>query len=167
VTLTAADMPAGYMELDASTATSGIGELETTSEFGFQFTDFNTGNLHIVIGFVAPVTSETDQEELDTLFQDPTEMEALIGESMGGAEFPITSQEALTDIEDIGDNRTGMSVGTTMSGLPVTVDMLIFERGQIAVIVMSFYTETLTPEITIQEMGRLLDQRAQEALAVP
>jgi hypothetical protein len=167
VTLTAADMPAGFTEMDMGAGTGTFGEMETANQFAFQYVDLNTGDIQLVLGFVVPVSSEEDQTELDDMFQDPAALEALIAEQMGGSDMPITSQEPLTDVEDIGEQRTGTSITTTMSGLPMIMDMLIFERGQIAIFVFNFYTEALTPAITVQEMGRTLDQRAQEALTMP
>jgi hypothetical protein len=67
----------------------------------------------------------------------------------------------------IGDRRSGISAATTLYGLSMRVNILVFQRGRVAVILLHFYSPHITPGATIQELGALLDRRARHALANP
>jgi len=77
----------------------------------------------------------------------------------------VVEQQALPDLDDIGDASTGLAVVADLEGISMRIDMVVFRTGPVGAMVMLMYPDGVDPDISIGEVARRLQDRLAEVLS--
>ena len=161
--LTLEDLPAGFEEI--STDEIGITEADFSEE-ALQpeeiFIFLNSENFQMVFGFNFLLTKTLDRAAFDVAISQPEISLPAMVNGMGSEN--VQDEKIIDGFEDIGDAQVGMTMITNMEGVPVRVDVLMFRRDVIGVMVMSMVLDGGDPNITLHDLGLKLDQIIQGSL---
>ena len=70
--------------------------------------------------------------------------------------------EPLTGLDDIGESREGSTLLSDNEEPPMRWDLLVFRRGEVAVILYIVYPDEDEAIMPFQDIARLLDDRIEE-----
>ena len=161
--LTLDDLPSGFEGF--SPEEMGI-SMNDFSDEEFQpedvFIFINSQDFQMVFGFNFLLTERLDRTAFDIGMSQPEITIPALVDGMGSEN--VQDEKLLEGLEDIGEVQIGMTMIADMEGTPAQVDVLMFRRDIIGAMVMSIVLEGQTPNITIHELGRKLDQHIQESL---
>ncbi len=161
--LTLDDLPVGFEEFTLEEL--GMSMADFSGE-GFQpehiFVFVNTKKFQMILGFNFLLTDKLDRVAFDLAVSQPELTLPALVKGIGTEN--VRDEKLLEGMEDIGDLRIGMTMVANMQGLSTQVDVLMFRRDVIGEMIMSMTLEGQTPNITIHDLGRKLDQRVQDTL---
>jgi len=164
VTLTPQDLPAGFQELsEADLEAMGISPKAFVQAFSENLTKasvqtfsayWKTNNLEIVADFVmAPITL-VEQVAFDLLLKNPEKVAELFAKNVG-----VTVQ--VVPVETVGNASVQLSyLQATSTGINLVWDIMIFRRGEAAVVALAIHLEQ-APPITLYDIAVLLDAKIQ------
>ena len=174
--------PTQIPELDISSAVLTLDDLPpgfeefSTEELGMSMDDFsdedlqpekvfifvNSQDFQMIFGFNFLLTERFDRTAFDVAMSQPEITLPAMVNGMGSED--VQDEKLLEGFEDVGETQIGMTMVADMEGVPVQVDVLMFRRDVVGVMLMSMVLEGQSPNITLHEMGLKLDQRIQEVL---
>jgi len=126
------------------------------------FVFINSRNFQMIFGFNFLLTERMDRVAFDVGVSQP---EITLPAFVSGIGSENVHDEKLLDgIDDIGERQIGMTMIANLEDIPTQVDVIMFRRDIIGEVVMSMVLEGQTPNVTIRELGLILDQHAQESL---
>jgi hypothetical protein len=161
--LTLEDLPSGFeaMSLEEFGMTEeDLSGDDFTVESVFAFLD--AGNFELVMGFTTLILNRLEQTGFDMALDQPEFlMESMIG-SMGSVD--ILKQEALADLDDIGDASAGMTMVADIESVPMRVDLAVFRRDIVGAFIIVMYIDGDVPVVPVEEAANKLDARISEAL---
>jgi hypothetical protein len=140
---------------------SSFGEDGFNAEEPFVFV--NSTDFQMIMGFKFFLNSSLDRLGFDIEINQPETIMSSFVEGIGAEN--VQDQEILAGFEDIGNTRVAMTMIADLEGIPIRLDVLLFRRDTVGAMIMSMTFEGDSPNISLHELGSLLDQKFQEALA--
>ena len=166
VILRLADLPAGYRAMPAAQFVGEPGTAFVTGDpieasFAYARADAAVQVIAGVAARIDPVRSGVSFESEKELYVDMLvgAISAAMGEAQTG---PI---EHLEGMAGIGDSSAGATMLSNSGGVTTRIDLVLFQRGDVGVMIYMVYSEGSIPEPTILDVARLIDERAGTQLA--
>jgi hypothetical protein len=161
--LTLDDLPSGFEEYNLEEMGMSVDDF---SDENFRpeevFIFINPQDFQMVFGFNFLLTERFDRAAFDLGMSQPELTLPALVNGMGSEN--IQNEKILEGMEDVGDVQIGMTMIANMEGMPAQVDILMFRRDVVGAMVMSMVLEGQSPNITLHELGRKLDQHIQKSL---
>jgi hypothetical protein len=160
------DLPEGFEEVSPSELGINLEDLATEGlqpEHLFMF--IKPEPLQLVFGVNLLLASGSQRVLFDVGISQPDIVLPEIVRTVDAEN--VRGERALTDLEDIGDTRLGMTMVATMEGIPFQVDILVLRRGSIGAYLYSMVIEGQKPNISLHDLGVRLDEHMKETLALP
>ena len=167
--LTLQDLPPGFTEMPSDYVASLRNKLSQRPEFkpgsifAYQKIDSKQFELQLLIGFTVQLSDPIQQARFDRAIREGMVAKAVSQGLNSNKESQFTDPGALTLQDKIGEVSAGWRSQGKIENIPMNVDLALFRRGQIGVLMATMYLDgTKKPTITISEAGRKLDSRMME-----
>lgn len=161
VVLTLEDLPPGFVDVtEEETETyseEALGGVKVDDEVSFEFD--NAAGLEFIYGKSGLVYDPFDRAAFDLVAAEPDLLAEELAASLG---VTATQYELLTGLDGIGDSVVGFTMEQDVEGITLQVNVVLFRRDIVVVLLMDLYTDALGSSIDIADLARLLDERAQE-----
>jgi len=166
--LTLQDLPPGFTEMSSDYAASLRNTLsqgpdfKPASIFAYQKIDSKLFELQLLIGFTVQLSDPTLQAMFDQASGEGIFAKAFSQGLNDNKELQFTPPATLTLQDKIGEVSAGWRSQGKVENIPMNVDLALFRRGQIGVVMATIYLDGTKPTITISEAGRKFDSRMME-----
>lgn len=162
--LTLDDLPPGFAVMPPEQL--GLTPEDLSGE-GFEaesvFTFLEPSTFQLIMGFTILVPDTIQQAGFDLALRNP---EFLLNQFAGGmGATAVIEQQALPDLDDIGDASTGLTVVADLEGISMRIDMVVFRTGLAGAMVMLMYPDGVDPDISIGETAHRLEEKLAEVLS--
>ena len=164
--LTLQDLPPGFTEMPSDYVASLRNRLsqgpdfKPASIFAYQKIDNSKRfELQLLIGFTVQLSDPTLQAMFDQASGEGLFAKAFTQGLNDNKEFQFTPPATLTLQDKIGEVSAGWRSQGKVENIPMNVDLALFRRGQIGVVMATIYLDGTKPTITISEAGRKFDSR--------
>lgn len=154
------DLPPGFEEFDPDELGTfaddfSDGELQPEEVFFFM----NSQDFQMIFGFNFLLAKSFDRAAFDMGISQPEMTLPAFINGMGSEN--VQDEKILAGFEDVGEKQIGMTMVANMEGVPFQVDVLMFRRDIVGAMVMTMVLEGESPNITLHEIGLILDQHIQ------
>lgn len=158
--LTLDDLPSGFEEFDPDELGTfaddfSDGELQPEEVFLFM----NSQDFQMIFGFNFLLAKNFDRAAFDMGISQPEMTLPAFINGMGSEN--VQDEKILEGFEDVGEKQIGMTMVANMEGVPFQVDVLMFRRDIVGAMVMTMVLEGESPNISLHEIGLILDQYIQ------
>lgn len=156
-------LPGGFREIPMDDVAQGSmlpGNDEYLPELVFGY--INQNDFHLIIGMNFLLVDAFDRLGFKQAMKDPDTLRGLASALGGENVREVTTLETL---DDLGEQRKAMSMLADVEGVPMRVNVAIFQRDVIGGIIVSMTEEGQQAKISFEKLGQLFDQRVQESLA--
>jgi hypothetical protein len=166
--LTLQDLPPGFTEMPSDYVASLRNKLsqgpdfKAASVFAYQKIDSKLLELQLLIGFTFQLSDPTLQAAFDQGIGEGIFAKAFTQGLNDDKELQFTPPATLTLQDKIGEVSAGWRSQGKVENIPMNVDLALFRRGQIGVVMATIYLDGTKPTITISEAGRKFDSRMME-----
>jgi len=166
--LTLQDLPPGFTEMSSDYVASLRNKLsqgpdfKPASIFAYQKIDSKVLELQLLIGFTVQLSDSTLQAMFDRASGEGIFAKAFSQGLNDNKELQFTPPATLTLQDKIGEVSAGWRSQGKVENIPMNVDLALFRRGQIGVVMATIYLDGTKPTITISEAGRKFDSRMME-----
>jgi hypothetical protein len=166
--LTLQDLPPGFTEMSSDYVASLRNKLsqgpdfKPASIFAYQKIDSKLLELQLLIGFTVQLSDSTLQAMFDRASGEGIFAKAFSQGLNDNKELQFTPPATLTLQDKIGEVSAGWRSQGKVENIPMNVDLALFRRGQIGVVMATIYLDGTKPTITISEAGRKFDSRMME-----
>ncbi|MEG4396545.1 hypothetical protein [Microcoleus sp. BROC3] len=166
--LTLQDLPPGFTEMSSEYVASLRNKLsqgpdfKPGSIFAYQKIDSKLLELQLLIGFTVQLSDPTLQPAFDRAIGEGIFAKAFSQGLNGNKEVQFTPPATLTLQDKIGEVSAGWRSQGKVENIPMNVDLAMFRRGQIGVVMATIYLDGTKPTITISEAARKFDSRMME-----
>jgi hypothetical protein len=166
--LTLQDLPPGFTEMPSDYVASLKNKLsqgpefKAASIFAYQKIDSKLLELQLLIGFTFQLSDPTLQAAFDQGMGEGIFAKAFTQGLNDDKELQFTPPATLTLQDKIGEVSAGWRSQGKVENIPMNVDLALFRRGQIGVVMATIYLDGTKPTITISEAGRKFDSRMME-----
>jgi hypothetical protein len=166
--LTLQDLPPGFTEMPSDYVASLRNKLsqgrdfKPGSIFAYQKIDSKLLELQLLIGFTVQLSDPTVQAAFDQAIGEDIFAKAFSQGLNDDKELQFTPPATLTLQDKIGEVSAGWRSQGKVENIPMNVDLALFRRGQIGVVMATIYLDGTKPTITISEAGRKFDSRMME-----
>lgn len=166
--LTLQDLPPGFTEMPSDYVASLRNKLSQRPEFkagsvfAYQKIDSKLLELQLLIGFTFQLSDPTLQAAFDQGMGEGIFAKAFTQGLNDDKELQFTPPATLTLQDKIGEVSAGWRSQGKVENIPMNVDMALFRRGQVGVVMATIYLDGTKPTITISEAGRKFDSRMME-----
>ena len=166
--LTLQDLPPGFTEMPSDYVASLRNKLSQRPEFkaasifAYQKIDSKLLELQLLIGFTLQLSDPTLQAAFDRGIGRGIFAKAFTQGLNDDKELQFTPPATLTLQDKIGEVSAGWRSQGKVENIPMNVDLALFRRGQIGVVMATIYLDGTKPSITISEAGRKFDSRMME-----
>jgi hypothetical protein len=163
--LTLQDLPPGFTEMPSDYVASLKNKLsqgpefKAASIFAYQKIDSKLLELQLLIGFTFQLSDPTLQAAFDQGIGEGIFAKAFTQGLNDDKELQFTPPATLTLQDKIGEVSAGWRSQGKVENIPMNVDLALFRRGQIGVVMATIYLDGTKPTITISEAGRKFDSR--------
>ena len=163
--LTLQDLPPGFTEMPSDYVASLRNKLSqrpefnATSVFAYQKIDSKLLELQLLIGFTVQLSDATLQAAFERAIGEGSFAKAFSQGLNDDKELQFTPPATLTLQDKMGEVSAGWRSQGKVENIPMNVDLALFRRGQIGVIMATIYLDGTKPSITISEAGRKFDSR--------
>ena len=163
--LTLQDLPPGFTEMPPDYVASLRNKLSqrpefnATSVFAYQKIDSKLLELQLLIGFTFQLSDPTLQAAFDQGIGEGIFAKAFTQGLNDDKELQFTPPATLTLQDKMGEVSAGWRSQGKVENIPMNVDLALFRRGQIGVVMATIYLDGTKPTITISEAGRKFDSR--------
>jgi len=164
--LTLQDLPPGFTEMPSDYVASLRNKLsqgrnfKPGSIFAYQKIDRKLFELQLLIGFTVQLSEPTLQAAFDQAIGEGIFAKAFSQGLNDDKKLQFTPPVTLTLQDKIGEVSAGWRTqGKVENIIPMNVDLALFRRGQIGVVMATIYLDGAKPTITISEAGRKFDSR--------
>lgn len=159
--LTKEDIPFGFEEVSFSDVYTAE-EFEQFESF-FAFGRFRGGHVELIMGYTMLLDSRSDRSGFTMMLDNPELMAEMFAAGIGVGE--TVEQEELSDVDDIGDESSGVAMVIDAEGSLVHIDIIIFRRDILGAIVVSIYEDGYGPTMPVGDAARLLDGKIEAILS--
>lgn len=162
--ITLDDLPSGFEEVppeELGMDESSFSDDNLKVEEVFVFV--NSTNFQMIFGFTFFLNNSLDRVSFDVDVNQPESTMGSFVEGIGAEN--VKDQKILNGFEDVGNTQVAMTMVADLEGIPIRLDVLTFRRDTMGTMFMSMTIEGETPNITLHDLGLLMDQKFQEALA--
>lgn len=156
-------LPGGFREIPMDDVAQGSmlpGNDEYLPELVFGY--INQNDFHLIIGMNFLLVDAFDRLGFKQAMKDPDTLRGLASALGGENVREVTTLETL---DDLGEQRKAMSMLADVEGVPMRVNLAIFQRDVIGGIIVSMTEEGQQAKISFEKLGQLFDQCVQESLA--
>jgi len=166
--LTLQDLPPGFTQMSSDYVASLRNKLsqgpdfKPASIFAYQKIDSKLFELQLLIGFTVQLSDSTLQAMFDRASGEGIFAKAFSQGLNDNKELQFTPPATLTLQDKIGEVSAGWRSQGKVENIPMNVDLALFRRGQIGVVMATIYLDGTKPTITISEAGRKFDSRMME-----
>ena len=166
--LTLQDLPPGFTEMPSEYVASLKNKLsqgpefKAASIFAYQKIDRKLLELQLLIGFTFQLSDPTLQAAFDQGMGEGIFAKAFTQGLNDDKELQFSPPASLTLQYKIGEVSAGWRSRGKVENIPMKVDLALFRRGQIGVVMATIYLDGTKPTITISEAGRKFDSRMME-----
>ena len=166
--LTLQDLPPGFTEMSSDEVANFRNQLSQGPDFkpatifAYQKIDRKLFELQLLIGFTVQLSDPTLQATFDRAIGEGSFAKAFSQGLNGNKESPFTPPATLTLQDKIGEVSAGWRSQGKVENIPTNVNLALFRRGQIGVVMATIYLDGTKPTITISEAGRKFDSRMME-----
>ena len=166
--LTLQDLPPGFTEMPSDYVASLKNKLsqgpefKAASIFAYQKIDSKLLELQLLIGFTFQLSDPTLQAAFDQGIGEGVFAKAFTQGLNDDKELQFAPPATLTLEDKIGEVSAGWRSQGKVENIPMNVDLALFRRGQIGVVMATIYLDGTKPTITISEAGRKFDSRMME-----
>lgn len=166
--LTLQDLPPGFTEMPSDYVASLRNKLsqgpdfKAASIFAYQKIDSKLLELQLLIGFTFQLSDPTLQAAFDRGIGEGIFAKAFTQGLNDDKELQFAPPATLTLEDKIGEVSAGWRSQGKVENIPMNVDLALFRRGQIGVVMATIYLDGTKPTITISEAGRKFDSRMME-----
>ena len=166
--LTLQDLPPGFTEMPSDYVASLRNKLsqgpdfKPGSIFAYQKIDSKVLELQLLIGFTVQLSDRTLQAAFDQAIGEGVFAKAFSQGLNDDKKLQFTPPATLTLQDKIGEVSAGWRTQGKVENIPMNVDLALFRRGQIGVVMATIYLDGTKPTITISEAGRKFDSRMME-----
>jgi hypothetical protein len=163
--LTLQDLPPGFTEMPSDYVASLRNKLsqgpefKAASIFAYQKIDSKLLELQLLIGFTFQLSDPTLQAAFDQGMGEGIFAKAFTQGLNDDKELQFSPPATLTLQDKIGEVSAGWRSQGKVENIPMNVDLALFRRGQIGVVMATIYLDGTKPTITISEAGRKFDSR--------
>ncbi|MBE9118695.1 hypothetical protein IQ249_22660 [Lusitaniella coriacea LEGE 07157] len=173
VALTPEDLPSGFQEIPPAIRSQLAAQFKVFGEqFGQEdldvenfFAFFNPQSFQAVMGFTGDLGTPEQQERFDANLQKLQEpdVQTQILESVQErlkefGNIEITNPSVLSELNDVADASTGLSVEVKMQSQAFRIDMASFRRNEMGAFTAVIYRQSDSP-IAIKDLAEKLDRR--------
>ena len=156
IRLSLEDLPSGFIVINPEDFGFSA---ELLSEEDFQvagvFAFLELVNTQIVIGFTVDVPTPLEMIGFDLGLQQPG---FLVDAFIGGLEgADILEQEALPELNDVGDSSAGVTILVDFDGIEMRFTMIVFRRGSAAAFLLLMHPDGTDPTVDIEKLANKLD----------
>jgi hypothetical protein len=166
--LTLQDLPPGFTEMPSDYVASLKNkvsqgpEFKAASIFAYRKIDSKLLELQLLIGFTFQLSDPTLQAAFDQGIGEGIFAKAFTQGLNSNKELQFAPPATLTLQDKIGEVSAGWRSQGKVENIPMNVDLALFRRGQIGVVMATIYLDGTKPTITISEAGRKFDSRMME-----
>ena len=166
--LTLQDLPPGFIEMPSDYLASLRNKLSQGRDFmpgsifAYQKMDSKLLELQVLIGFTVQLSEPTLQAAFDQAIGEGIFAKAFSQGLNDDKELQFTPPATLTLQDKMGEVSAGWRSQGKVENIPMNVDLALFRRGQIGVVMATIYLDRTKPTITISEAGRKFDSRMME-----
>jgi hypothetical protein len=166
--LTLQDLPPGFTEMPSDYVASLRNKLsqgpefKAASIFAYQKIDSKLLELQLLIGFTFQLSDPTLQAAFDQGIGEGIFAKAFTQGLNDDKELQFTPPATFTLQDKIGEVSAGWRSQGKVENIPMNVDLALFRRGKIGVVMATIYLDGTKPTITISEAGRKFDSRMME-----
>ena len=166
--LTLQDLPPGFTEMPSDYVASLKNKLsqgpefKAASIFAYQKIDSKLLELQLLIGFTFQLSDPTLQAAFDQGIGEGVFAKAFTQGLNDDKELQFSPPATLTLQDKIGEVSAGWRSQGKVENIPMNVDLALFRRGQIGVVMATIYLDGTKPTITISEAAHKLDTRMVE-----
>lgn len=172
ITLTLQDLPVGFQEVPQEIKTQIDARLEPFKQLLAKeelpvenfFAFVEPEKLQVVMGFTG-VLLESQQRKFDAALQQllqPETRQQIVSKIQKPLQqyqgIKLLGQQALPQLDNIGDTSAGMSLAVSLRKQSVRVDMGGFRRGRIGVTTAVLYIDKTVPVVTVRDVATKLDK---------
>ena len=163
--LTLQDLPPGFTEMPSDYVASLRNKLsqgpefKAASIFAYQKIDSKLLELQLLIGFTFQLSDPTLQAAFDQGMGEGIFAKAFTQGLNDDKELQFSPPATLTLQDKIGEVSAGWRSQGKVENIPMNVDLALFRRGQIGVVMATIYLDGTKPTITISEAGSKFDSR--------
>lgn len=160
VVLDVNDLPLGFIDLPPSqiksmeSALNRNGFMQSLMLYGF----YRPNAGESIIGITGLLLKSDSSTSFDDSISLPQVFIAAFGKEMGATQ--TSNVKTIDQVRGIGDRAGGAEGDLTTPNGTLHMQVVIFRRGDIGVIVMSFYKISVRPLASIVDLATLLDSRA-------
>jgi regulation of enolase protein 1 (concanavalin A-like superfamily) len=150
------DFPEGFTVMapeDLSNLQAGV----PSNAVSFGFT--NESNLQVVMGYLIPYSTLTEQAAFDTTLP---EMLDIFAKAFGAT----TTPEIIADLDDLGVAHAGSTFVAASEAIDLRWDNILFRRGEVGVMLFLLYPDGKQAAVPATDLAYLLDERISQALSL-
>lgn len=180
ITLTLKDLPTGFQEVPQEIKPQIDARLEPFKQLLVKenlpvenfFAFVEPQKLEVVIGFTGMLPEPSQQRKFDATLQQlqqPQVRQQIISKIQEQLQqyqgVKVLGQQALPQLENIGDTSAGISLAVALRKQPVRVDMGSFRRGRVGVTTAVVYLDKTVPVVPVRDVATKLDNRILQSSA--
>lgn len=157
------ELPSGFEEIPtdeilAAEKTSSTAEYLPEVVFAF----VNTSEFQIILGMNFLLDGPMERLGFGSALKNGDNSLKEFAGALGGQN--IREAKILDGMEALGEKQKAMTMLADVEGIPMRVDGVMFQRDIVGGMILSMTMEGETANISLQELGTLLDQHIQESL---
>lgn len=157
------ELPAGFKEIP----TDKILEEEKASGKEAYLPDVifafvNPDKFQVIFGMNYLLDTVTKRLSFNALLKDSESTLKDFAGAMGGKN--IRDEQVLEGLDALGEKQAAATMLANLEDIPMRVDGILFKRDNIGSMILSMTMEGESPNISLRELGKLLDQHIQESL---
>lgn len=155
-------LPGGFEEIPMDDVEQGgmlPGKEEYLPEVVFAYV--NKNDFQLIIGMNFLLVDAINRIGFSAALKDTDTLKEFAG-AIGGEN--IRDEVVIETMDDLGEKRSAMAMVADVEGVPMNVNVAIFQRGVIGGIIMSMSAEGEEAKISFEDLGQLFDKRVQESL---
>lgn len=157
------DLPEGFEEIDMQgvlQAQAETGDAENMPDVAFAF--INKANFQVITGMNYLLVDAVDRIGFGAAFRDSKESLQDFAGALGGTN--VREVKTLYSLKSLGDKREAITMLSDVEGVPMRVDAVMFQRGDVGSILITMKVDGEPGGVSIQNLGSMLDQYIQESL---
>jgi hypothetical protein len=157
------ELPQGYKEI----STDEILRAQKTSDNDeflpeVLFAFVNAKDFHFILGMDFLLVNTIDKLGFNSALGDSQDTFTKFAGAIGGKN--IREQKILEGMETLGEKQSAMTMLADVHDVPMRVNAVMFRRDNVGGLLISMTAEGQPENISLQELGELLDKHIQESL---